>query len=444
MAKGNEGEAAPTMVFVHVEPGRGPRPYAFLVDVRPRERSHRSKDPTSVRTRADDPDADSSGCRVGISVDRPGPHVVVVRAMSRLAPGGERRVPVTVRAGTRTDVRVIAPPIRSRNPWTPTRAERNWLFGPPQLLPGGRRITLTGRVVDGSTGRPLRGVIVSDLAIPEFESWDDVPGGYDPGTEVPPVRTNASGAFRLSRISAHPSFPRKVTFRREGFWTTARNYSFPTTGRTPEFRIELRPAGVVGGVVRNLKGIPIPGVVLCGAWGSPTPGSLGDGESTMLTGTGFRRSRTDSRGRFTLSPLPTDRWIRLMVTAPFARLEATTLLSLSPDRRMAAVDLCLQPAGCLVVEFPEVDVDTLELRVSAKRSDGRAIVEHSMTSYRTESAPLRCDLRSDSLPPGLVSVEVESGVLMETLRRRIRIRAGKTSTLRIPARALRKGILPRE
>lgn len=148
-----------------------------------------------------------------------------------------------------------------------------------------RAIALSGRVIDVESRQPLAGAVVFAPTRPEAAALTD--GG---------------GAYTLERVGARGGGWLQAAAG--GYFPGSLDLSEPASygGRAPTFA--LAPAGRITGTVSDPRGRPLAGVEVTSA---PAPeGPRFTFRRMMGPDFGAQQTRSDDRGRFRLSPLPTE------------------------------------------------------------------------------------------------------------------------------------------
>jgi hypothetical protein len=424
-------------VEVTLVPGKGPLPSGVHLDVRSAEKPAQPGSGHGLGNVAEFP---HPSWRVLIPSVTAGRSILVIRTSNPRGPGAERRIPLRVRAGELTRVRVPMPPAVSRRPWKPGMEDRFFLDDIPPGGIGGPKATVIGIVRDAVTGKPVRGAVVSDIWRPEGESLGDCRSGGVSSLEIPPVRTDARGRFRLARVPFEAGIARKVLIEAAGYWTTARVYEFRRVGENRRFDIRLRSAGILRGTVRDPEGRKSPGVELHAI---PNREPQGDWEErlrhvcTQFFGSGTVRATTGPNGRFALSPLPFDRWFDVLPGNGVASGIPHLAVALSAGKPEARLDFVLEPGGTLMVEVCQpTGLQEREIRLELRRPDGGTVLSGgwNLGSEFGMADPVRSQ-DYPGLPPGdYLLVVTAEGRRAPKRPYKVRIRRGKTTLVRVRLR----------
>ena len=238
----------------------------------------------------------------------------------------------------------------------------------------------------------------------------------------------------LAVLTAMPTSTRAA----EGFWTTARVFGLARRREVRRFDIRLRRAGVLRGTVRDLRGRLLPGAEVSASVRRPADDdadSLHRDLGTRLWTVGNLSETTGPDGRFVLAPLPFHRWIDV-----HARGSGLSNLSLAlyPDRPEGRMDFVVDPGGALRVLLlapsgPRKGPVAVELR----RPDGDLVFSSGWHPGDSDGPiPTTHEQLHEVIAPGEYRLAVKAEGLRGPARPlTVRIRRGRTSTVRVSLRA---------
>lgn len=216
-------------------------------------------------------------------------------------------------------------------------------------------LTVTLTVVEAASGKPVPGAeVIADYLPQAHRRLTDSQGRYVIKAAIPP-KQHRSRSTHFSISASHPDFARRTVA-----WTSSGGDVYAAI--SPEATIKLDPGSIVGGVVRDAQGKPLPGVKV-GLQGSTYRGfSMGGAEQKYheysdiyQVATSQPATVTDDAGRWTFNHFPADlKTVEVGLTRPDeSRYVFSTAPGVNGINTYAPISLNDLLAGKAVIILPD-------------------------------------------------------------------------------------------